>query len=97
MDVATVKRTLRINHTLLDADIATAISEARLELVRAGVSDEAANGSDPLVERAILTYCQKEFSNVDKVEKYEEAFRVQLDNLRKTPAYNGTSATDGGE
>lgn len=89
MDVATVKRTLRINHTLLDADIATAISEARLELVRAGVSDEAANGSDPLVERAILTYCQKEFSNVDKVEKYEEAFRVQLDNLRKTPAYNG--------
>lgn len=97
MDVATVKRTLRINHTLLDADISTAISEARLELVRAGVSEEQANGSDPLVERAILTYCQMEFSNVEKIEKYEEAFRVQLDNLRKTPSYNGASANDGGE
>jgi len=89
IDVATVKRTLRINHTLLDGDISTAISEARLELVRAGVAADVAAGEDPLVERAILTYCQMEFSNVNKIEKYEEAFRVQLDNLRKTPEYNG--------
>lgn len=87
IDTAAVKRQLRITHTLLDADIAKAIQEGRDELVRAGVSATVAAGDYPLVERAIMTYCQAQFANWEKVEKFEDAFRVQLDNLRKTPGY----------
>ena len=94
MTVADVKRQLRITHTLLDNDIDATITEAREELVRAGVSETAANGEAPLVERAILTYCLAMFSNETKAERYEEAFRVQLDNLRKSLDYSESSESE---
>lgn len=84
-----VKIALRISHNLLDSDIEDSISAARLELIRAGVSEDKANGDDDeLVNMAIKTYCLSIYSASENVRKgYDESFKYQLDNLRKSAAY----------
>jgi len=80
-----VKVVLRITHDKLDDEIASAIQEAHLEMVRVGISAEA---DDELVDRAVKTYCQMIFTGSDKMrDGYRESWQYQLDNLRKSLEY----------
>lgn len=84
-----IKLTLRISHNLLDTEIANQITSARQELVRAGVADAVALGTDQanaqLVEESIKTYVlAKHEMDVRRREGYEKSFEYQLDNLRKS-------------
>ena len=83
-----VKLALRISHTALDSDILDTIQTARLELIRAGVLEEKANSDDELINMAIKTYCLSAYCNDKKMaERYDESFKYQLDNLRKSSGY----------
>lgn len=84
-----VKKALRISHTLLDGEIEDVISAARAELIRSGVADNVANADEiPLVNRAIVTYCQAVFCNDTKrAEGYQKSFEYQMDSLRKSYDY----------
>lgn len=85
-----IKIALRISHDQLDSVINDAISEARAELIRSGVSEEMANSSDPLVSAAIRTYCLWQFTeDSGKYEQYHNAFLMQQDSLRRSNEYNG--------
>jgi len=80
-----VKLALRISHNLLDAEINEVIASARLELKRAGVNTEKAEGSDEDVETAIRTYALAYYSSdVKDSDRYNESFKYQLDCLRKS-------------
>lgn len=82
-----VKTALRITHNKLDGEIAAAIEEAEMELVRVGVPWEIAGypESFPLVMRAVKTYCQSMMAiDQNQAEKYMESFRTQADQLRKS-------------
>ncbi len=82
-----VKLALRISHDMLDNEINDAIKSARLEMIRAGVDRTVAEGSSELVETAIKTYALAYpplVGNLTDGEKYMNAFKYQLDNLRKS-------------
>lgn len=80
-----VKLALRISHTSLDAEITDVIASARLELIRAGVLEDYANGSTEDVETAIRTYALAYYaSDVKDADRYKESFLYQCDCLRKS-------------
>lgn len=78
------KLALRIKHNKLDEVISEDIDTARLEMRRAGVSEETANSDHKLVCMAISAYVQMKEGNEDKRNLYEEAWRSQLDEIRKS-------------
>lgn len=84
------KTALRINHTVLDGEINDQIATARLEMVRVGISSSKANDdSDALIVSAIKTYVLSRMANSEEDrEGYEKSWLYQLDNLRKSRAYN---------
>ena len=80
-----IKLTLRISHNLLDAEISDIITSARLELIRAGVNEDYANGDTEDVETAIRTYALSYYaSDVKDSERYDNSFKYQCDCLRKS-------------
>lgn len=80
-----VKLALRISHNALDMEILETISAARSEMVRAGVPESVAAGDSSLVTMAVKTYCLSVLHADQKVrEGYAEAFKYQLDNIRKS-------------
>ena len=80
-----VKLALRISHNLLDAEISDIIASARLELIRAGVYEDYANGDTEDVETAIRTYALSYYaSDVKDSDRYDNSFKFQCDCLRKS-------------
>lgn len=91
-----VKKAIRISHDHLDDEILETIDAARAEMVRAGVSEDAAYSETlELVNKFILTYCQAEYAS-DKAmaDKFEISWKYQLDNLRKTVGYMAEVVVD---
>ncbi len=60
------------------------IEIARLELIRAGVSEELAQSDHALVEDAVITFCLYKMDSDSMQEKHWSAFQYQEDNLRKS-------------
>jgi len=84
-----VKLALGLTTDAFDDDIEDNIAAARAELIRSGVaSSKATSNTDALITKAIKTYCQKEFSDGSEAERFEKSWKSQLDNLRKSTAYN---------
>ena len=80
-----VKLALRISHNLLDGEITDVIASARLELKRAGVAAEYAEGDTEDVETAIRTYALSYYaSDVKDADRYTESFKYQCDCMRKS-------------
>lgn len=86
-----VKIALRISHSALDVEINDNIEACKADMIRAGiVADKVDECCDPLIARAVKTYCQAFFvDDTNKAEKYMESYKYQLDNIRKTPSYMG--------
>lgn len=86
-----VKKALRISHNLLDEEITETIEAARLDLVRLNVSRGMVYESDnPLVKKAIITFCKAEYANDTKMaERFEQSYEYQADKLRKSEGYRG--------
>lgn len=86
-----VKLALGITTTIFDSDINDNIASARMEMIRAGVSEEKANSdSDVLIIKAIKTYCAKEYYEGNEAERYLRGWNSQLENLRKSSDYVST-------
>lgn len=86
MDVqARVKKAQRINHGRLDDYIDELIETAHAEMIRVGVPDEVVNEGGSLIDQATVTFCLADLTE-DKalIDKYEAAWRLQLDNIRKS-------------
>jgi uncharacterized phage protein (predicted DNA packaging) len=92
-----IKLALRISHNLLDADINDSILEARAEMLRSGVPAEVADSEHPLVRAAIKVYCLANYAtDADMAEGYQESWRYQLDNLRKSHIESEAEEKEGG-
>ena len=85
-----VKTALRISHNKLDSEITSLIAAAREDMKRSGMTataviDETSN----LTTTAIKTYCLMRMAdNLTEMEGYQRSYECQLDNLRKSAAYN---------
>lgn len=85
-----VKATLHITVSdLYDEQVRDLIAEAKLELIRSGVSETAAdNEDDPLLRAAVKAYCQmRSTEDPDRYSIFQNSFTTQQDCLRKAEGY----------
>jgi hypothetical protein len=85
-----VKLALRITTTAFDSEIEDLISAALADLGIAGV--ENAVETDPLIVRAVITYCKANFGESDEYDRLKAAYDEQKAQLQMATGY-----TDWGE
>lgn len=85
-----VKLALRITATAFDSEIEDLISAALADLGIAGV--ENAVETDPLIVRAVITYCKANFGESDEYDRLKAAYDEQKAQLQMATGY-----TDWGE
>lgn len=83
--IGRVKTVLRISHDRLNDEIERQIAAARAEMIRAGIRSDVKE-DDPLIEDAILAWCQYKMAPRDN-QRYFEAWEYQVDCLRKSGGY----------
>lgn len=74
-----VKLALRISTAAFDSEITDLISAAEADLGVAGVTNT--DESDPLIIRAVITYCRANFGQPDDYDKLKAAYDEQKAQL----------------
>lgn len=87
------KLALRVTVDDYDAEITSLIAAAEQDLMTAGVA--MLNDSDPLIRRAILTYCRMHFGSPPDYDRLRESYNAQLSKLMYCTEY--TDYPDEGE
>ena len=85
-----VKLALRITTTAFDGEIEDLISAALADLGIAGVITEEQD--DPLITRAVITFCKANFGESDEYDRLKAAYDEQKAQLQMATGY-----TDWGE
>ncbi len=87
-----IKKIQGINHDEFDETINVWIQAAKLDLKGIGIVDTLVDGSDSLIQTAIITYVLS-FLDVANAELYANSYSLQKDVLRHTTEY--IEANDG--
>ena len=80
-----VKLALRISTTAFDDELSDLIAAALKDLDIAGIPD--ANASDPLISRAVITYCKMNFGEPDQYERLKASYDEQKAQLGMATGY----------
>lgn len=80
-----VRLALRITTTTFDEEIKDLIAAALADLGIAGVSNE--DESDPLIIRAVVTYCKANFGEADEYERLKASYDEQKAQLQMATGY----------
>ncbi|KZL94363.1 head-tail connector protein [Clostridium magnum] len=84
-----IKLSLRVDDTDLDEDIQDAIDAAVADLQLSGIIKSKIVDTDPLIVRAIKTFCKAEFSSDDKeANRYRECYDMLKTHLSLSTDYN---------
>lgn len=77
-----IKLALRIDDDILDEEIQDSIDAAKADLKLSGILESKIVETDPLIIRAIKTFCKIEFSTDDKeAERYRNSYEMLKDHL----------------
>lgn len=75
MLVEKIRQRVRLTTTTLDTEIADLIEEAKADLILSGVLAEKIVDTDPLILRAISTYCRAYYeSDNAKAERLQQSY-----------------------
>lgn len=80
-----VKLALRIKTDAFDEEIQDLIDAALADLGIAGVITEL--GDDPLITRAVITYCKANFGSSDEYDRLKASYDEQKAQLRSASGY----------
>lgn len=80
-----VKTALRISTDAFDDEILGLIDAAVADLGIAGVSNN--DPSDPLISRAIITYCRANFGAPDEYDRLKSSYDEQKSQLQMATGY----------
>lgn len=80
-----VKLSLRMKTNAFDEEIKDLIDAALADLGIAGVITEL--GEDPLITRAVITYCKANFGSSDEYERLKASYDEQKAQLRSASGY----------
>ncbi|MGM7635638.1 head-tail connector protein [Bacillus sp. Hm123] len=83
MMLTSVKKSLRVSHVELDDEITDLIEAARHDLMLSGISSEKANNdTDPLIKRAIVTYCKANFGyDNPEADRFGDSYKMLKQHL----------------
>ena len=88
----TVKMALRITTDVFDDELALLIFAGAKDLGIAGVDMESISNEDPLVQRAIITYCKMNFGIPDDYDRLKASYDEQKAQLSNATGYTDWSA-----
>lgn len=80
-----VKTALRVTTDAFDDELNALISAARLDLGIAGV--KSPNPDDPLIKRAIITYCKCNFGLPEDYDRLKASYDEQKAQLQMATGY----------
>lgn len=81
-----VKLALRITTDAFDSELTDLIEAAMIDLRIAGV-DNVVSQSDPLVLRAITTYCKANFGEPDEYDRLKKSYDEQKAQMSMATGY----------
>jgi len=86
-----IKTALRISGNDLDGEILDLIEAAKADLILSGVHESKAEGTDPLIKRAIIVYCKAHFGYDDPkiTERFEQSYISLKQHLTLSIEYTG--------
>lgn len=88
-----VKLALRITASVFDAELTGLIDAAISDLMLAGVQADLKR-DDPLVERAVITYCKANFGEADQYDRLKAAYDEQKAQLMSATGYTDWGDSD---
>jgi hypothetical protein len=84
-----VKITLKMDDNILDNDIQDTIDAAIADMKLCGVLESKIDEADPIIIRAIKTFCRAEYSTDDKESyRYKESYEMIRNHLSMSVDYN---------
>ena len=88
-----VKLALRITTTAFDNEIEDLIAAALADLGIAGIINETQD--DPLIIRAVVTFCKANFGEPDEYDRLKPAYDEQKAQLQMATGYTDWGEDDG--
>lgn len=85
--LAKVKLSMRITTDVFDSELSDLINAALADLGIAGANGEGVNLQDPLVLRAVTTYCQMHFGLPDDYDRLKKSYDEQKAQLSMATGY----------
>ena len=86
-----IKMALRITTNAYDAELNNLIAAAAIDLGIAGVNDERESVSNPIIIRAVSTYCKMNFGTVDDYDRLKASYDEQKAQLSMATGYTDWS------
>ena len=81
-----VKLALRITASVFDVELNGLIQSAIADLMLAGVRADI-KPEDPLIERAVITYCKANFGEADQYDRLKASYDEQKAQLMSATGY----------
>lgn len=81
-----VKLALRITASVFDVELNGLIQAAIADLMLAGVRADI-KPEDPLIERAVITYCKANFGEADQYDRLKASYDEQKSQLMSATGY----------
>lgn len=81
-----VKLALRITGNAFDDELTDLIGAAKLDMQNSGV--EVIDDTDPLIKRAVITYCKANFGENPNMDRFAEAYYYMKIALSLAGDYN---------
>lgn len=89
-----IKLALRFDDDALDDDILDNIEAAKADMKLCGICENKIVNTDPLILRAVKTFCKAEFSTDDKEsDRYRNAYEKLRDHLSLSIEYTDKKVT----
>ena len=83
-----IKNSLRVDDDSLDEDIQDTIDAAIADLKLCGILESKIVDTDPLILRAVKTFCKAEFStDIKEAERYKESYVMIRNHLALSMDY----------
>lgn len=91
-----VKKACRVTAAAYDDELIGLIAAAKADLALAGVvREKAENEADPLIRRAVITFCKLNFGAPDNYDKLKTSYDEQKAQLQGAAMYAEWGETDG--
>lgn len=88
-----VKLALRISTSAFDEELQDLIEAAYADLNIAGV--RTVNSDDPLIQRAVITYCKCNFGNPEQYDRLKRSYAEQKAQMMVATGYTDWGKNDG--
>ena len=86
-----IKMALRITTNAYDAELNNLIAAAAIDLGITGVNEERESVNNPIIIRAVSTYCKMNFGTVDDYDRLKASYDEQKAQLSMATGYTDWS------